>query len=232
MQALLDFGMHDFTEKSTASLNMPNFPAVVFLSLVVSAFAATAPPPLRLPNGDPCGPDIQDNPNYPNTCNAIPALVEAPSVYGINCTQIYDVESAGYQVQWDNCEASIEDACNKMEDSRTVAGIWIWSAVEPQCAIGFFLPPFRGSASVPSAQRCVDIFTAMNDTCSTTVPPTNYGSINLKTLPGYDRSYFDGGENMDHGWPNSDYHVMGNAINVGYPSYALAVQKGPLGASR
>lgn len=201
-------------------------PLSCLLSLLFTSasFAAGVPAPAAssVPNGDPCGPAIQDNPNYPNTCNAIPALVAYPSPYGINCTQVEDpIKYPAFAVSWGDCEASINDICTKMEDSRTLAGTWVWSTLAPQCSLGFFLPPYTGSASIPSAARCAGIFEAMNNTCATTVLASNFGGVNLKTLPGYDPSYFDGGGNVTKGYPGHDYKYDGAAVNVGYPSYAI-----------
>lgn len=201
-------------------------PSAVFPAASVSAQAVTAvsqSTPSSVPgNGDPCGPARQDNPNYPNTCNVVPSLVESPAPYGINCTATYDVAKyPSVAIQWSNVEASIENICIKMEDSRTLTGKWVWSVLAPRAALGFFLPPFQGAATRPSMQRCLQIFAAMNNTCATTTIPSNYGSINLKALPGYDPSYFSGGGNVDKGYPRSSYLAPGTAVNAGYISYAL-----------
>ncbi|KAK4696418.1 hypothetical protein P7C71_g1489, partial [Lecanoromycetidae sp. Uapishka_2] len=172
-------------------------------------------------NGDPCGPAAQDDSNYPNTCTTIPALALAPSAYSINCTASYDVIKApSLAVSWGNCSASINDTCTKMEDTRTLTGEWIETSLAEGCSLQFFLPPFQGSASRPTAERCIEIFTALNDTCATVVPPSNIGSINLKTIPGYDPSYFVG-DNVGKGYPAADATFEGNAVNVGYPSYMI-----------
>lgn len=193
---------------------------IIFISLILlfASLTAAANPPAPPPiNGDPCGPKVQDNPNYPNTCALTPVLVNSPDVYGINCTSLPGYGK--YRISSSNCEASIYSTCRKMEDSRTLAGRWIWTVLAPNCALGFFLPPYDGSASRPSWQRCMNIFVAMNNTAATTTFPTHFASINLKTLPGFDPSLFDGGEK---GPPKPGYRYEGAAINVGYPSYALS----------
>lgn len=84
----------------------------------------------------------------------------------------------------------------------------------------FFIPPFQGSAPRPTIGRCAEIFTALSDSCATSVPPSNIGSINLKTIPGFDPSYFVGG-NVGKGYPTYDRTFEGDAVNVGYPSYLI-----------
>lgn len=174
-------------------------------------------------NGDPCGPAVQDNPNYPNTCNLVPVLVDSPSVYGINCTVPDGITPTQWTtVNWANVEVSIYNMCTKMEDSRTMTGHWVWSMLAPKAAIGFFLPPFPGAAVRPSLQRCLQIFTAMNNTCATTTTSTNYASINLVTLPGYNPGLFIPGETA----PFYAQYYTGQALNSGYPSYALTYKPG------
>ena len=183
-------------------------------ALPVSTKAAAAP------NGDPCGPVVQDNPNYPNTCNLTPALVQTPAPYGINCTQTDDIAKyPALAVNWASCAASLNSICTKMEDSRTLTGIWIWSQLQEECAFGFFLPPYKGSAARPSTSRCLAIFTAISDSCSTTTTPSDYGSINLSNRPGY--SCGVSGVSSQYGCGN-DLSYPGSAVNVGYPSYILA----------
>lgn len=186
--------------------------------LMPTTIATPAPVPAPV-NGDPCGPVIQDNPNYPNTCSVAPVLVKSPQPYGINCTAITPVQRHD-AVTWDNCSATYQDACTKALDKRTRAGVWIWSTLAEGCALGFFLPPYVGSAQLTNFTRCLEIFQAMNDTCSTSVPPSNFAGVNLRTIPGHRPSIVNGQEVYD-GYPDNSYGFEGNAVNVGYPSYAL-----------
>jgi len=66
----------------------------------------------------------------------------------------------------------------------------------------------------------MEIFTALSDSCATAVPPSNIGSINLRTIPGYDPSYYIG-DNVGKGSPSRNVTFEGNAVNVGYPSYLI-----------
>ena len=185
-----------------------------------TTIATPAPVPAPV-NGDPCGPQIQDNPNYPNTCSVAPALVQSPQPYGINCTAIYTV-SGPQSIALENCAASYESACRKALDPRTRTNTWIWTMLAEQCALGFFLPPYQGSAQLLNGTRCIEIFTAMANTCSTSVPPSNYGSVNLRTLPGLPPTTTIDGQPAYDGYPSNDMFFTGNAVNVGYPSYAIS----------
>lgn len=193
-------------------------------SVAPQAISSAPPPSISSStpvNGDPCGPAVQDNPNYPNTCNLVPALVDSPAPYGINCTKENGVLPTQWTaVNWANVEVSIHNMCIKMQDSRTMTGRWVWSKLAPQAALGFFLPPYPGAAIRPSMQRCLQIFTAMNNTCATTVTPTNFASINLRSLPGSNPSYYTG-EAVRQG---NYLGYLGEALNVGYTAYALTYQ--------
>ena len=187
---------------------------------------SSAAAPAKRPNGDPCGPTIQDNPNYPNTCNLTPSLAQGPDPYAINCTQTYDVvKYPATGVTWGNCAASIQSICTKMEDSRTMTGMWIWSMLAERCALGFFLPPYQGSAPRPSGQRCVNIYTALVGSCSTTTTPSNIGGINLRAYPGYDPDFWVNGGYESQSYPNPDYNSTGQSVNAGYPSYVVGWMK-------
>ena len=195
---------------SRLTLLAPTFFCLLFL-LSPTTIATPAPVPAPV-NGDPCGPTIQDTPNYPNTCSVAPALVESPQPYGINCTNVGPTSKYTATVAWENCTASYQSICTKAVDARTRKGVWIWSSLAQGCALGVFLPPYQGSAQLLNFTRCEEIFTAMNDTCSTVVPASNYGGVNLKNLPGYPPTPVKG-------QPGSNF--KGDAVNVGYPSYAI-----------
>lgn len=190
------------------------------LSFLLTPTTIATPAPVPAPaNGDPCGPTVQDNPNYPNTCAAAPVLVKSPQPYGINCTAVIQVKGPE-AVAWGNCSASIQDACTKALDPRTRSGVWIWSDLAQGCALGFFLSPYPGAAPLPTKARCIEIFTAMNDSCSTSVPASNFGGVNLRTIPGHPPSIINGQEVYD-GYPGDVIDFAGDAVNVGYPSYAI-----------
>ena len=65
----------------------------------------------------------------------------------------------------------------------------------------------------------------MANTCATSVPPSNYAGVNLKGIPGYPPKIVDGEETYLYGYDH-DANFTGAAVNVGYPSYALAQQPG------
>ena len=196
--------------------------AVTDISSATVVAGPTAAAQAKQPNGDPCGPSVQDNPNYPNTCNLTPILADSPNPYSINCTHTMDIEKYPTQgVMWDNCAASIKSICTKMEDSRTVTGMWIASMLANNCALKFYLPPFDGSAPRPSGQRCVNIFTAMVASCRSTTVPSNYASVNMRALPTFDPSYWDDGKfDQELKWVGEN--ATGEAVNVGYPSYVVS----------
>ena len=207
---------------SPVILLAPVYVGLLAILLTPTTIATPAPVPAPI-NGDPCGPVVQDNPNYPNTCSVAPALVDSPQPYGINCTTTAEV--TGYQtIAWQNCTASYENICTKALDSRTRKGVWIWSELAEQCALGIFLPPYQGAAQLQNFTRCVEIFTALNNTCSTVVPASNFGGINLRAIPGIPPSSIVDGKPVYDGSSHMDpYHFYnGEAINVGYPSYIIA----------
>ena len=192
----------------------------LFLFIFAPTTIATPAPVPAPANGDPCGPTIQDTPDYPNTCSIAPALVASPQPYGINCTAVTPVH--GLQtVAWENCSASYESLCTKALDSRTRKGVWIWSELAQNCGMGFYLPPYQGSAQLLNKTRCIEIFTALTETCATVVPPSNFGGVNLRTIPGYIPDVVDGLE-VYNGYPSHNQTYQGTAVNVGYPSYAIS----------
>lgn len=210
---------------STKGLNMAHFPLLapiwfcLFSFLLTPTTIATPAPVPAAGNGDPCGPTIQDTPNYPDTCSIAPVLVKSPQPYGVNCTALSPIKGDEI-VSWGNCSASFQDACTKALDTRTRPGVWIWSTLALGCAVGFFKPPYPGAAQLLNNTRCIEIFTAMNDSCSTSVPASNFGGVNLRTLPGIPPATVNGQAVYD-GYPGEDFTFYGNAVNVGYPSYAI-----------
>ena len=186
----------------------------LLLSLLTpTTFATPAPVPAPV-NGDPCGPAIQDTPDYPNTCAIAPALVDSPQPYGINCTSS-DIRST-QGPSWQNCSASLESICTKALDQRTRKGHWIWSNLAERCALGFFLPPYQGAALLQNYTRWTEIFTAISDTCSIVVPASIYGGVNLREYPGSPPPSSPAAKGG-----NWEYYT-GEAVNVGYPSYIIS----------
>ncbi|CAF9920108.1 hypothetical protein IMSHALPRED_004817 [Imshaugia aleurites] len=193
------------------------------LSFFLAPTAIATPAPVPAPvNGDPCGPTVQDNPNYPNTCSVAPVLVKSPQTYGVNCIA-HGPTTGPDGVAWGNCSVSYQDICTKALDPRTNTGAWIWSELALGCSLGVFLPPYQGAAQLLNNTRCVEIFTAMNDSCSTSVPASNIASVNLLTVPGVTPSLVNGKE-VDDAESTNNILFNGNAVNVGYPSYAISSQ--------
>lgn len=221
------FASHTAMNSSSKSLTVSQSTLLAplcfwLLSFLLLSKTLATPAPIPVPaNGDPCGPTVQDNPNYPDTCSVAPVLVKRPQTYGVNCTAIETPTTLS--VAWGNCSASFQDACTKALDSRTRTGFWIWSSLADKCAVGFFLPPYPGAAQLHNNTRCIEIFTAMNDSCSTSVPASNFGGVNLRTLPGLPPTIVNGQAVYD-GYPQNDPFFNGDAVNVGYPSFAITYQ--------
>ena len=214
----------NFSSKSLTMLQFTLIAPICFwlLSFLLISTTVATPDPIPAPaNGDPCGPTIQDDPNYPDTCSVAPVLVKSPQPYGVNCTAI--VPPKTLTVAWGNCSASFQDACTKALDFRTRTGFWIWTSLADNCAIGFYLPPYQGAAKLQNNTRCIEIFTAMNDSCSTSVPASNFGGVNLRTIPGHPPTIINGQAVYD-GYPENNYTFYGDAVNVGYPSFAITYQ--------
>lgn len=201
------------------TLLAPICSCLVLFTLTPLTIATPEPVPVPA-NGDPCGPAVQDTPDYPSTCSVAPALVPSPQTYGIYCSTV--VPAVGSQtIAWENCSASYDSICTKALDSRTRKGVWIWSELAPQCGLGFFLPAFPGSAQLLNRTRCIEIFTAMTSACAAVVPPSNYGGVNLNNIPGYPPHNVDGQEVYD-GHITKNYSYIGSAVNNLYPSYAMS----------
>lgn len=201
------------------TLLAPICSCLVLFTLTPPTIATPEPVPIPA-NGDPCGPAIQDTPDYPSTCSVAPALVTSPQTYGINCSTV--VPATGLQtITWENCAASYDSICTKALDSRTRKGIWIWSELASNCGLGFFLPAYQGSAQLLNKTRCIEIFTAMTSTCAAAMPASNYGGVNLRTIPGYLPHTVDGQEIYD-GSVEKNITYIGSAVNVLYPSYAMS----------
>lgn len=161
---------------------------------------------------DPCGPLIQPSPNPAgNTCNVSIIQSKSPAPYGVQCLTDY----TDTHIDFDACSnQTIPAICDKLADPAVQNGTWIWaSANSPNvCYMGFYLPPYTGSAQKPGRDKCVDeIFRPMLGYCN---PATGYevsegmynlGMVNIKTKP--------------------DETQTGEAVEVGYPSYIMATRQ-------
>ena len=183
--------------------------------------ATTPPAPIILPpatsqtstaasavpsNGDPCGPAIQDNPNYPNTCAAKVNLVTTPAPYGVYCGS-----DGPASINWAACEKVFQGVCGGIPWTQYPKGAWVWSDPGTGCAVGTWMPPGSdgkgaSAAMTPSLLRCYDLISqVMVDSCSTATGGSNIASVNVVTLPSF-----------------SDPSQTGSQVNVGYPSYVIA----------
>lgn len=175
-------------------------------------------------SSDPCGPKVQDG-HTPPTCDtslnstadldSIDGLsydysyvypTEDPAPYGVQCINSTSTAAA---INSNSCKVTIFDICNKINSKYSPKAKWVWSTLGgPGCAIGYYLPPYNGSAPVPLKKRCQEgIYGGMLDICVTQPAFFEFGlsnlmAVNIKSLPS-----------------GSD---TGAAVNVGYPSYIIA----------
>lgn len=161
---------------------------------------------------DPCGPLVQPSPNpVGNTCNVSIIESTSPAPYGVQCL----ADHTNTHLDIDTCSnQTIPAICDKLADPAVQNGTWVWaSANSPNlCSMGFYLPPYSGSAQIPGRDKCVnEIFRPMLGYCN---PATGYevtegmynlGTVNIKTLP--------------------DKTQDGAAVDVGYPSYIIATRQ-------
>ncbi len=180
-------------------------------TLSASSPATTSAAPT---NGDPCGPLIQDNPNYPDTCNVKPATVQSPAAYGVLCSpeNPSNYQGTGYihgetQMNWESCMISAKQICADVNNAANPTGYWIWSYQQKGCAVGIYLPGLPGSAPPPTPERCETlIFQGMVDGCSATATGNSMASVNLVDKPSYLPSNI----------------AQGSQVNAGYPSYVIS----------
>ena len=168
------------------------------------------------PVRDPCGPLNQPSPNPAgDTCNVSVIQSIDPAPYGVQCLKDH---SRVAHINFTACSLeTIPAICDKLADPAVQTGVWIWASAADttgvaSCFMGFFLPPYSGSAPKPSREKCVeDIFRPMAGYCN---PATGYltteGMYNLATVNVKEK-------------PNGDYN--GQAVDVGYPSYAMATRQ-------
>ena len=161
---------------------------------------------------DPCGPLTQPSPNPAgNTCNVSIIQSDSPAPYAVQCLTDY----TDTHLTFDACSSeTIPAICAKLADPGVPNATWIWaSAAAPNtCHIGFYLPPYDGSAPKPSNDKCVnEIFRPMLGYCN---PATGYevvegmynlAMVNVKARP--------------------DGTQTGQAVDVGYPSYIVATRQ-------
>ncbi|KAL8743846.1 MAG: hypothetical protein Q9184_008067 [Pyrenodesmia sp. 2 TL-2023] len=190
---------------------MTSKPLVFGSTSSVPATPLTIPTSTAIPsstnNGDRCGPALQDTPDYPDTCNATVkgGPFSPPAAYGVQCQTYQHGWHGPGRTAWHHCSGSITETCVKMSHPSTPNNTWIWSQRQPSCALGFFLPPYPGSAPLPSRERCETmIFAAMVRACANWLP-IDIASVNVKELP--------------------SAQGKGAAVNVGYPSYLIAPWK-------
>ena len=200
---------------SVAPVLVPIAPPATSLTSIAPVIAPVAIPPATsltstaasaAPiDGDPCGPAIQDNPNYPNTCDAKVNLVTAPATYGVYCGS-----DGPNSVDWAACGAAYSETCSNIPWAKFPKGAWVWTDSENGCVIGVWMPAGTdgagsGAAMTPSVTRCTDlIFSMMTGSCS--LPGQyNVASVKLNTLPSF-----------------TDPTQTGSQLNVGYPSYIIA----------
>ena len=161
---------------------------------------------------DPCGPLTQPllNPAG-NTCNVSIVNSESPAPYGVQCLTDY----TDTHIDFDACsKQTIPAICDLLADPTVQNGTWIWASASPPnvCYMGFYLPPYDGSAQKPDTGKCVnEIFRPLAGYCN---PATGYeetegmynlGMVNVKTKP--------------------DKTQNGQAVDVGYPSYVMATSQ-------
>ena len=190
---------HKITPATTAPATSAPTPVATQPSITQTRTAASATPT----NGDPCGPAIQDNPNYPNTCAAEPKLATTPQAYGVSC----GVDGPP-NVDWTACGTVIDKVCHEITSSMYPKGAWVWNDSGLDCAVGTYMTADGGgTAMTPSTQRCKDlIFKSLTDSCSTGGASTsNVASVNLASLPSF-----------------SDPTQNGAQVNVGYSSFIVA----------
>ena len=182
----------------------------LFFRLIVgqstlSATASTATAAVT----DPCGPLTQLSPNPAgNTCNVSIIESKAPTPYGVQCLTDY----TDSHIDFGACSnETIPAICDKLAHPAVENGTWIWaSASTPNaCSLGFYLPPYDGSAQKPDKEKCVgEIFRPMLGYCNpatgheVTEGMYNLGMVNVKVKP--------------------DETQNGQAVDVGYPSYIMA----------
>ena len=165
---------------------------------------------------DPCGPLVQPTPNPAgNTCEASITESTTPSSYGVQClAEHHTARTPTTKLDFDACaRETVPAICDKLSDPAAPNATWVWaSASSGACFMGFYLPPFYGSAPKPIRDKCVEgIFKPMAGYCN---PATGFvtkegmydlAMVNVKVAP--DRSQ------------------NGQAVDAGYPSYILATRQ-------
>ena len=163
---------------------------------------------------DPCGPLTQPSPNPAgNTCNVSIIESKSPAPYGVQCLTDY----TDTHFDFDACSnQTIPAICDKLADPAVQNGTWIWASADPPnvCYMGFYLPPYNGSAQKPEKDKCVnEIYRPMLGYCN---PATghevfegmyNLGMVNVKTFN------------------KPDETQNGQAVDAGYPSYIIATSE-------
>ena len=172
---------------------------------------------------DPCGPKVQDG-HEPPTCdtslNSSSSLnssdvfgydasyvyqTDTPEPYGVQCLNSSSTTAA---IDQDSCKITTVDICNKINSKYSPKGKWVWSSIGGAgCVIGYYYPPYDGSAPVPSKERCRQgIYGAMVDLC---VAEPDYYFYGVSNVAAVNHQRLPSGNDT------------GAAVNVGYPSYII-----------
>ncbi|KAK4692575.1 hypothetical protein P7C71_g4657, partial [Lecanoromycetidae sp. Uapishka_2] len=151
---------------------------------------------------DECGPTVPD-PSVDDSCYTPVQEVDAPAAYGVQCLN----DTISTPINITSCAELIPIMCAQEWQEP---GQWLW-ITNNACSLGSFLPPYKGSATWPSAENCeLLIYAAMVNECAYSGIPYNIAAVNLKTLP----------QNIGQGLNN--VVGTGQAVNVGYGSYLIA----------
>lgn len=149
---------------------------------------------------DPCGPVKQQGPDIPkNTCNRTIDRVTRPSVYGASLLN----DGTGLEITWYNCIPVVYDVCAAFNASDVPLGVWNWTDAGSRCVMGFWIPPYPGTAPKPSYEACMDnIYTPMfNIGMDYGGTAYNQVTVNIVTMP--------------------DDYQTGSQVDAGYPSYTI-----------
>ncbi|MCJ1457750.1 hypothetical protein MMC28_008119 [Mycoblastus sanguinarius] len=109
-----------------------------------------------------------------------------------------------------------------MSESSTAAGTWYFETSvvaldygKPACQMGFYLPGQPGTAQKPSPNQCKNIFSTMQWEATNWDHKWDGATIDLKVNPA----------TAAHQYSLPNASGTGEAVNTGYPSYILFIQK-------
>ena len=204
---------------STAILSLSKPMGFFIVSLLCSSTIAAPPPatPPIQPAVDPCGPRVQNLPEYPaqglNTCTDMigtPNSGQSVAPFWRKDCQLKDdptlPELSSYE-----CSQAIFGACNRIAGvggGNTKTGEWVFSQYM-NCTAGFFWPAGEGARSPQDFDGCMNLVMKPLQECATPSDgsSTNFGSVNVKREPGdlYQQGAFTG-EQFDSGY--ASYMIM------------------------